>query len=173
MAGKFEIYTDKAGEFRFRLKASNGQVVLSSEGYKSKVKAGLVSTASLARIAEDIDLGRFTGNNRQIGLLMIRNEDLGVLVSPRLFRRRDVLERARYRGVRRGCLRPPVRPDQRHYRNRVRLPSDQSHRPKARPAGHLRVLVSLVRRAIRDHLAAAVARLRAAVPPRDLGHGLG
>lgn len=36
MAGKFEIYKDKAGEFRFRLKASNGQIVLSSEGYKSK-----------------------------------------------------------------------------------------------------------------------------------------
>jgi ribonuclease-3 len=30
-----------------------------SEGYKSKVKAGIVSAASLARLAEDIDLGRF------------------------------------------------------------------------------------------------------------------
>ncbi len=36
MAGKFEIYTDKAGEFRFRLKASNGQAILASEGYKAK-----------------------------------------------------------------------------------------------------------------------------------------
>ena len=36
MAGKFEIYTDKAGEFRFRLKASNGQAILASEGYKDK-----------------------------------------------------------------------------------------------------------------------------------------
>lgn len=36
MAGKFECYKDKAGEFRFRLKASNGQVILSSEGYKAK-----------------------------------------------------------------------------------------------------------------------------------------
>lgn len=36
MAGKFEIYVDKAGEFRFRLKASNGQPILASEGYKSK-----------------------------------------------------------------------------------------------------------------------------------------
>ena len=36
MAGKFEIYTDKAGEFRFRLKASNGQTILASEGYKAK-----------------------------------------------------------------------------------------------------------------------------------------
>lgn len=30
-----------------------------SEGYKSKVKAGIVSAASLARLAVDIDLGRF------------------------------------------------------------------------------------------------------------------
>lgn len=31
---KFEIYTDKAGEFRFRLKARNGQIIAVSEGYK-------------------------------------------------------------------------------------------------------------------------------------------
>lgn len=36
MAGKFEVYTDKKGEFRFRLKASNGQTVLVGEGYKAK-----------------------------------------------------------------------------------------------------------------------------------------
>lgn len=36
MAGKFEIYTDKAGEFRFRLKAGNGQIILASEGYKQR-----------------------------------------------------------------------------------------------------------------------------------------
>ena len=36
MAGKFEVYKDKAGEFRFRLKAGNGQTILSSEGYKTK-----------------------------------------------------------------------------------------------------------------------------------------
>ena len=36
MAGKFECYKDKAGEFRFRLKSSNGNTILSSEGYKSK-----------------------------------------------------------------------------------------------------------------------------------------
>ena len=33
---KFEIYNDKAGEFRFRLKARNGEIVLASEGYKTK-----------------------------------------------------------------------------------------------------------------------------------------
>ncbi len=36
MAGTFEIFKDKAGEFRFRLKASNGQTILASEGYKDK-----------------------------------------------------------------------------------------------------------------------------------------
>lgn len=36
MTGKFECYKDKAGEFRFRLKASNGQTILASEGYTSK-----------------------------------------------------------------------------------------------------------------------------------------
>lgn len=36
MAGKFECYKDKAGEYRFRLKAGNGEIILSSEGYKSK-----------------------------------------------------------------------------------------------------------------------------------------
>lgn len=36
MAGKFECYKDKAGEFRFRLKAGNGNTILASEGYKSK-----------------------------------------------------------------------------------------------------------------------------------------
>ena len=33
---KLEIYTDKAGEFRFRLKATNGQVIAVSEGYVAK-----------------------------------------------------------------------------------------------------------------------------------------
>lgn len=33
---KFEIYLDKAGEYRFRLKATNGEPILASEGYKSK-----------------------------------------------------------------------------------------------------------------------------------------
>jgi len=36
MPGKFEVYKDKAGEFRFRLKAANGQNILASEGYSQK-----------------------------------------------------------------------------------------------------------------------------------------
>ncbi len=33
---KFEIYNDKAGEFRFRLKARNGEIIAVSEGYTTK-----------------------------------------------------------------------------------------------------------------------------------------
>ena len=32
---KFELYLDKAGEYRFRLKAKNGQIIGASEGYKT------------------------------------------------------------------------------------------------------------------------------------------
>ena len=34
--GKFEIKKDKAGKFRFSLKAGNGQVILASQGYASR-----------------------------------------------------------------------------------------------------------------------------------------
>lgn len=35
----FELYSDKAGQFRFRLKADNGQIILASEGYTTKSAA--------------------------------------------------------------------------------------------------------------------------------------
>ena len=33
---KFSIFLDKAGEFRFHLKAENGEIIAASEGYKAK-----------------------------------------------------------------------------------------------------------------------------------------
>ena len=50
MAGKFEIYKDKAGEFRFRLKAGNGEIILASEGYtaKSGCETGIASVKTNA-----------------------------------------------------------------------------------------------------------------------------
>jgi len=36
MAGKFEVYKDKADKFRFRLKAGNGEVIAVGEAYESK-----------------------------------------------------------------------------------------------------------------------------------------
>jgi uncharacterized protein YegP (UPF0339 family) len=39
VAGKFEVYPDKGGKYRFRLKAANGEVVAGGEAYESKAGA--------------------------------------------------------------------------------------------------------------------------------------
>ena len=39
MSAKFELYRDKADQFRFRLKATNGEIILASEGYTTKASA--------------------------------------------------------------------------------------------------------------------------------------
>ncbi len=39
MHSLFEIYNDKSGEYRFRIKSVNNQIILSSEGYTSKQNA--------------------------------------------------------------------------------------------------------------------------------------
>ena len=48
---KFEIYTDKSGEFRFRLKARNGEIIATSEGYKA-MKSCLNGIDSVKRNAD-------------------------------------------------------------------------------------------------------------------------
>ena len=54
---KFEMYTDKAGEFRFRLKAVNGQIIATSEGYKAKASClnGIESVKKNAPEAEIVE----------------------------------------------------------------------------------------------------------------------
>ena len=54
---KFEIYVDKAGEFRFRLKATNGQIIAVSEGYKAMAgcKNGIASVKKNAVDAPVVD----------------------------------------------------------------------------------------------------------------------
>jgi hypothetical protein len=79
MAGKFEIYKDKKGEFRYRLRAGNGEIILTGEGYKTKsgVKNGIASVQKNAGIEDRFDTQiakngkhRFTlkaGNSQIIG----------------------------------------------------------------------------------------------------------
>ena len=54
---KFEVYNDKAGEFRFRLKATNGQIIATSEGYKAKASClnGIESVKKNAPEAEIVE----------------------------------------------------------------------------------------------------------------------
>lgn len=58
MAGKFEVYKDKAGKYRFRLKAGNGQVIAVGEAYESKaaVMNGIESIRSNAMAAALVDM---------------------------------------------------------------------------------------------------------------------
>jgi uncharacterized protein YegP (UPF0339 family) len=39
VAAKFEITKDKAGKFRFHLKAPNGEIIAASQGYETKASA--------------------------------------------------------------------------------------------------------------------------------------
>ena len=57
---KFEMYTDKAGEFRFRLKARNGEVIAVSEGYKAKASC-LNGIDSVRRNAPDAAVEKLEG----------------------------------------------------------------------------------------------------------------
>ncbi len=56
---KFEVYVDKAGEFRFRLLAKNGQNIAASEGYaaKSSCMNGIESVRRNAVDAEVVQEG--------------------------------------------------------------------------------------------------------------------
>jgi len=54
---KFEVYTDKAGEFRFRLKATNGEIIATGEGYSAKASClnGIESVKNNAPEAEIVE----------------------------------------------------------------------------------------------------------------------
>ena len=54
---KFEVYLDKAGEFRFRLKATNGQIIAVGEGYKAKASC-FNGIDSIKRNAPDAEIVR-------------------------------------------------------------------------------------------------------------------
>ncbi|MDK2952382.1 MAG: uncharacterized protein PWQ77_2047 [Kosmotogales bacterium] len=55
---KFEIFIDKKGEYRFRLKASNGEIIATSEGYSTKHECinGIESVRENAPIAKIVEV---------------------------------------------------------------------------------------------------------------------
>jgi len=56
MAAKFELYTDAKGEYRWRLKAANGQTIATGgEGYSSAA-AAKNGIASVKKNAPDADI---------------------------------------------------------------------------------------------------------------------
>ncbi len=60
MAGKFEVYQDKGGDYRFRLKASNGQTIATGQGYTTKA-ACLNGIESIKKNAPEAEVVEATG----------------------------------------------------------------------------------------------------------------
>ena len=60
-AAKFEIRKDKAGKFRFRLEAANGEINADSQGYDTKAGGGPPSNSSSHKDDEDYRLRALTG----------------------------------------------------------------------------------------------------------------
>lgn len=58
MSAKFELYKDKSGQFRFRLKAGNGEIIAVGEAYQAKASAlnGIDSVRRNAPGAPTVDL---------------------------------------------------------------------------------------------------------------------
>lgn len=52
---KFEVFTDKAGKARFRLKARNGEIILASQGYASS-QSCLAGVESVKKNAAEADV---------------------------------------------------------------------------------------------------------------------
>lgn len=79
MAAKFELYRDKAGEYRFRLKAANGEIVLESEGYKAKASAenGITSVKTNAPNADRFEKRTASDNSPYFVLKAANHEVIG------------------------------------------------------------------------------------------------
>ena len=57
MAAKFTVYKDRASKFRFRLLATNGEIIATGEAYESKASClkGIKSIQKNAPVAEIVD----------------------------------------------------------------------------------------------------------------------
>lgn len=79
MAGKFEVYQDKAGGYRFRLKAGNGEIVLTSEGYTAKSGAvnGIESVKVNAGKAERYEKTETKAGNHRFKLKAGNHQVIG------------------------------------------------------------------------------------------------
>ncbi|WP_438486120.1 YegP family protein [Streptomyces sp. S186] len=66
MPGKFEMYTDKAGKYRYRLKAGNGEIIAVGEAYNSKAACqnGIESVKRNAPTAEVREVSQVEAKKR-------------------------------------------------------------------------------------------------------------
>lgn len=91
MAGKFELYKDKRGEFRFRLKATNGQIILASESYKAKpsAKNGIESVKKNAGDDSRYERKETKGGQYRFNLKAMNSQVIGTSESYKTEKARD------------------------------------------------------------------------------------
>ena len=79
---KYEMYTDKAGEIRFRLKAKNGEIIATSEGYKKKASAlnGIESVKKNAPDANVVNCHRGQSPFSIFSYTCFSSDDLGFFI---------------------------------------------------------------------------------------------
>ena len=79
MAGKFELYKDASNEYRFRLKAGNGEIILRSEGYENKAGAenGIDSVKTNAPIDGRYERKMSTNSKYFFNLRAANNQVIG------------------------------------------------------------------------------------------------
>ena len=79
MAGKFELYQDSRNEYRFRLKAGNGETILASEGYEAKAGAenGIESVKTNAPIDSRYDRKMSSNGKYYFNLRAANNQVIG------------------------------------------------------------------------------------------------
>lgn len=77
--GKFEISKRKNGEFQFNLKAGNGQIILTSEGYKSKAgcENGIDSVRTNSKIDERFERKTNVGGKPYFNLKASNGQIIG------------------------------------------------------------------------------------------------
>jgi uncharacterized protein YegP (UPF0339 family) len=73
MAGTFEIYKDRRGEYRFRLKSRNGEIVAQGESYPTKAHAKR-GIASVQRAATDAKIKDLTTTDGGLGRASRKDE---------------------------------------------------------------------------------------------------
>ena len=80
---KFEVYLDKRGEYRFRLKARNGEIIATGEGYKAKASC-LNGIDSIRRNAPESPVGflRYAENPFELRLFVFINSAISLDGSP-------------------------------------------------------------------------------------------
>ena len=92
--GKYQIYKDRSGKFRFRLLAGNLQPILSSEGYKTKAacKNGIASVKKNASNKNRYIVNKAKNSKVYFNLVAGNKEVVG---SSQMYKTRDTLRKGR------------------------------------------------------------------------------